>query len=67
MRLIVIAATDQFGLGCGVGAGKHAISDRARALIPLAVEGFECKLDADTFHAQYDISNVVIQTLFSSS
>jgi len=34
----------------------HAISDRARALIKLAVEGFKCKSGADTFHAQYDIS-----------
>lgn len=34
----------------------HAISDRARALIKLAVEGFDCESGADTFHAQYDIS-----------
>jgi hypothetical protein len=34
----------------------HAISDRARALIKLAVEGFGCESGADTFHAQYDIS-----------
>jgi len=34
----------------------HAISDRAKALIKLAVEGFDCESGADTFHAQYDIS-----------
>ncbi|MDQ6998470.1 MAG: DUF6399 domain-containing protein [Mariprofundus sp.] len=34
----------------------HAISDRAKALIKLAVEGFGCESGADTFHAQYDIS-----------
>jgi hypothetical protein len=34
----------------------HAISDRAKALIKLAVEGFECESGADTFHAQNDIS-----------
>jgi hypothetical protein len=34
----------------------HAISDRAKALIKLAVDGFGCESGADTFHAQYDIS-----------
>ena len=34
----------------------HAISDRAKALIKLAVTGFECGSGADLFHAQYDIS-----------
>ena len=34
----------------------HAISDRAKALIKLAVEGFGCESGADTFHAQYDIT-----------
>ncbi|MDQ7002045.1 MAG: hypothetical protein Q9N02_05085, partial [Ghiorsea sp.] len=34
----------------------HAISDRAKALIKLAVKGFGCESGADTFHAQYDIS-----------
>jgi len=34
----------------------HAVSDRAKALIKLAVEGFDCESGADTFHAQYDIS-----------
>ena len=35
---------------------KHAISDRAKALIKLAVEGFGCAAGADLFHAQYDLS-----------
>lgn len=35
---------------------NHAISDRAKALIKLAVTGFECQSGADTFHAQYDVS-----------
>jgi len=34
----------------------HAVTDRAKALIKLAVEGFECPSGADLFHAQYDIS-----------
>jgi hypothetical protein len=35
---------------------NHAISDRAKALIKLAVTGFDCQSGADTFHAQYDVS-----------
>ena len=35
---------------------KHAISDRAKALIKLAVTGFECASGADVFHEQYGIS-----------
>ncbi len=31
---------------------SHAISDRAKALIKLAVTGFECDSGADLFHAQ---------------
>lgn len=35
----------------GIQVG-HAISDRAKALIKLAVVGFECASGADTFHEQ---------------
>lgn len=35
---------------------KHAISDRAKALIKLAISGFGCGAGADLFHAQQDIS-----------
>jgi hypothetical protein len=35
---------------------NHAISDRARALIKLAVTGFDCASGADLFHEQYGIS-----------
>ena len=35
---------------------SHAISDRAKALIKLAVTGFECDAGADLFHAQQDLS-----------
>jgi hypothetical protein len=35
---------------------NHAISDRAKALIKLAVTGFECDSGADLFHAQQDLS-----------
>ena len=41
------------GLGIEV---KHAISDRAKALIKMAVTGFECESGADVFHAQQDVS-----------
>jgi len=34
----------------------HAISDRAKALLKLAVTGFECASGADVFHEQYGIS-----------
>ena len=35
---------------------KHAITDRAKALIKLALEGFGCKSGADLFHALHDVS-----------
>lgn len=35
---------------------NHAISDRAKALIKMAVTGFECDSGADVFHAQQDVS-----------
>lgn len=41
------------GLGIAV---NHAISDRAKALIKMAVTGFECESGADVFHAQQDVS-----------
>ena len=34
---------------------NHAISDRAKALIKLAVTGFKCASGADVFHEQYGI------------
>lgn len=35
---------------------KHAVSDRAKALIKLAINGFDCAAGADLFHAQRDVS-----------
>ncbi|MDQ7089598.1 MAG: DUF6399 domain-containing protein [Methylococcales bacterium] len=35
---------------------NHAISDRAKALIKMAVTGFKCESGADIFHAQQDMS-----------
>jgi len=35
---------------------SHVISDRAKALIKMAVTGFECESGADVFHAQQDTS-----------
>jgi len=35
---------------------NHAISDRAKALIKMAVTGFGCESGADVFHAQQDAS-----------
>lgn len=35
---------------------SHAISDRAKALIKMAVTGFGCESGADIFHAQQDAS-----------
>jgi hypothetical protein len=35
---------------------SHAISDRAKALIKMAVSGFGCESGADVFHAQQDAS-----------
>lgn len=40
-------------LGIDVG---HAVSDRAKALIKLAVDGFDCASGADVFHEQYGLS-----------
>ena len=37
-------------------AVNHVISDRAKALVKMAVTGFECKSGADVFHAQQDVS-----------
>ena len=48
----------------------HAVSDRARALIKMAVIGFECQSGADLFHAQQDVSRFLGGTLgrrFSSA
>jgi hypothetical protein len=42
---------------------NHAISDRAKALIKLAVTGFECESGADVFHAQQDVSRWLGATL----
>lgn len=44
-------------------AVKHAISDRAKALIKLAINGFECASGADVFHEQYGISKWLSSTL----
>ena len=35
---------------------SHAISDRAKTLIKMAVTGFGCESGADVFHAQQDVS-----------
>jgi hypothetical protein len=35
---------------------RHFVSDRAKALIKLALSGFECAAGADLFHGQYTIS-----------
>ena len=35
---------------------NHVVSDRARALIKMAVTGFKCESGADVFHAQQDVS-----------
>ena len=35
---------------------SHAVSDRAKALIKMAVTGFGCESGADVFHAQQDAS-----------
>ena len=34
----------------------HSISDRAKALIKLATDGFDCLPGADLFHVQYDVT-----------
>ena len=36
---------------------NYAVSDRAKALIKLAITGFDCELGADLFHAQQDVSH----------
>lgn len=38
---------------------KHAISDRAKALVKMAETGFECESGADVFHAQQDVSRLL--------
>jgi hypothetical protein len=35
---------------------RHFVSDRAKALIKLGLEGFECLAGADLFHGEYEIS-----------
>jgi hypothetical protein len=42
---------------------NHAISDRAKALIKLAITGFDCQSGADLFHAQQDVSKWLGVTL----
>ena len=42
---------------------NHAISDRAKALIKLAITGFDCESGADVFHAQQDISRWLGSTI----
>jgi len=42
---------------------QHAVSDRAKALIKLAINGFECESGADLFHAQQDASRWLGPTL----
>jgi len=37
-------------------AVSYAVSDRAKALIKLAITGFDCNSGADLFHAQQDVS-----------
>ena len=37
----------------------HVVTDRAKALIKLALDGFECNSGADTFHAVNDISKAL--------
>ena len=42
---------------------NHAVSDRAKALIKLAITGFDCQSGADVFHAQQDVSKWLGATL----
>ena len=42
---------------------NYAVSDRAKALIKLAVSGFDCQSGADLFHAQQDVSKWLGATL----
>lgn len=42
---------------------NHAVSDRAKALIKLAITGFDCQSGADVFHAQQDVSKWLGTTL----
>jgi hypothetical protein len=42
---------------------NHAVSDRAKALIKLAITGFDCQSGADIFHAQHDVSKWLGATL----
>jgi hypothetical protein len=38
---------------------NHAVSDSAKALIKLAITGFDCPSGADLFHAQHDVSKSI--------
>jgi hypothetical protein len=38
---------------------NHAVSDRAKALIKLAITGFDCPSGTDLFHAQHDVSKSI--------
>lgn len=42
---------------------QHAISDRAKALIKLARDGFECGAGADLFHVQQDVGRWLSRSL----
>jgi len=42
---------------------NHAISDRAKALIKMAFDGFECESGTDLFHAQQDVSRWLGSTI----
>ncbi len=42
---------------------NHAVSDRAKVLIKLAISGFDCQSGADLFHAQQDVSKWLGATL----
>ena len=42
---------------------NHAISDRAKALIKLAISGWDCESGADIFHAQQDVSRCLDASL----
>jgi len=42
---------------------NHAVTDRAKALIKLAITGFKCESGADLFHAQQDVMRWLGATL----
>lgn len=37
----------------------HAVTDRAKALVKLATDGFDCESGADVFHAVYEVSKAL--------